>query len=228
METTKKNDFVEIEFVGKIKDTGEIFDTNIKEQAEKINPDMESTPLIVCIGQGMLVKGFDKALEGRETGKKYNIHLTPEESFGLRNPKLIRIIPMRAFKDKNFNPVPGAVIALDNALAKIITASSGRVIVDFNNPLAGRDIEYEFKIKREVSDENEKVDALQVFFFKQKFPFSIKNNKILFQKQAGQIIKIFSVKFKEILGKEIEIEDKETKETEKAKEVVDTKHIKPK
>jgi len=38
----KKNDFVEIEFTGKILDTGEIFDTNIKEEAEKINPKIES------------------------------------------------------------------------------------------------------------------------------------------------------------------------------------------
>tara|TARA_Y100000310_G_scaffold338521_1_gene428365 strand:+ start:730 stop:1371 length:642 start_codon:yes stop_codon:yes gene_type:complete len=202
---TKKNDFIEIEFVGKNKDTGEVFDTNIKKEAEKINLNIEAKPLIVCIGQGMLVKGFDSSLENKEAGKKYKVSLSPEESFGKRHPGLVKIIPLKVFKDKNFNPAPGMIVSLDNSIVKIITVSGGRVIVDFNNPLAGKEIEYEFTINKKIQDDKEKVNSLQDFFFKKRFPFSIKDKKILFNKEAEPFLKIFESKFKELLKKDLDI-----------------------
>jgi len=60
---TKKKDFVEIEFIGKNLTNNEVFDTNIKEEAKKINLEIKDKPLMVCIGGEMLVKGFDSALE---------------------------------------------------------------------------------------------------------------------------------------------------------------------
>lgn len=149
---TQKNDFVEIEFTGRIKDTSEIFDTNIKKEAEKINLKIPEKPLVVCIGKSMLVKGFDKALEGKEIDRKYKISLNPEEAFGTRKKELIKIIPMNIFREKNINPIPGAMLNFDGMIAKIITVSGGRVITDFNTPLAGKEIEYEFTIKRKIQE----------------------------------------------------------------------------
>ena len=214
-EKTKKSDFVEIEFVGKA--NGEIFDTNIKQEAEKVNLKIEVKPLIVCIGQEMLVKGFDKELEDREIRKEYKITLQPEEAFGKRNKELVKIIPLRVFKEKNIQPYPGAILNLDGFLAKILTVSGGRVIVDFNNPLAGKEIEYEFTIKRRVTDENEKINALEDFFFKKRFSFTLEDKKIIFEKDAEPFLNLFKEKFKEILGKEIEV-GKTEKEQEKSKE----------
>lgn len=154
MMKTKKDDTVEIEFVARLKDTGEIFGTNIKEEAEKINLKIELKPLVVQIGKGMLVRGFDKALEGKEIGRKYKISLAPEQAFGMRKKELVKIIPLSVFKEKNFNPAPGMTLALDNLLAKIITISGGRVIVDFNNPLANKEVEYEFTIKKKIQKED--------------------------------------------------------------------------
>ena len=171
METIKKNDFVEIEFIGRIKNTEEIFDTNIKKEAEKISENFQTKQLIVCVGHGMLVKGFDKELEGKEIKKKYTIELSPENAFGQRNKDLIKLIPSKLFKEKNINPISGMMLNLDGMLAKVITSSVGRVMMDFNNPLSGKDIEYEFTIKRKVTEEKEKVNSLQDFFFKRKFDF---------------------------------------------------------
>jgi len=208
-EKIKSKDFVEIDFVGKA--NNETFDTNIKEEAEKISPKMEIRPLIICVGQGMLVKGFDKEIEGKEIGKKYTIKLSPEESFGKRNSSLVRIVPARFFKEKQVTPYPGMMLNVDGMVAKIISVSGGRVTTDFNNPLAGKEIEYSFTIKRKITDEKEKVDSLQEFFFKQKFNFKIENNKVIFSKEAAPFIKILGPKFKEILGKEIEFEKEEKK-----------------
>jgi len=61
MEKVKKNDFVEIEFTGRVKD-GEVFDTNIKTEAQKIGLEIEDKPMVVCIGKDMLLSGLDKSL----------------------------------------------------------------------------------------------------------------------------------------------------------------------
>jgi len=222
----KKNDFVEIEFTGKIKDTQEVFDTNIKKEAEKISLNIEEKPLVVCIRQEMLVKGFDKSLDGKEIGKKYKINLSSEEAFGKRNPSLIKIIPLNVFKQKDINPVSGLMLNLDGMLAKIITVSGGRVITDFNNPLSGKEIEYEFEIKKKVTDEKEKINSLQDFFFKKRFNLTIKDKKIVFEKDAAPFLKIFEKKFHEILKKDIEIGKKtEGEKTESKTEVSNKKHI---
>jgi FKBP-type peptidyl-prolyl cis-trans isomerase SlyD len=223
-EKAKKGDFVEIEFTGKNKATGEIFDTNDIDEAKKINPKVEDTkPLLTCIGQGFIVKGFDEALEGAEVGKKKKISLTPEKAFGPRNPSLVRMIPMKIFTAQKVYPQAGMTIALDNALVKVINVSGGRVLVDFNNPLAGKEIEYEFVVKKIIMDTKEKVNALQNMLFGQAFEFDLdetgKTKKIIFKDaKLVQLLDIFKDKFKELLGMDLEILEKKEEAGKKAEE----------
>jgi FKBP-type peptidyl-prolyl cis-trans isomerase 2 len=214
---TNKGDFVEIEYIGKIKDNGEIFDTNIEKEAKKIGA-KDVKPLVICIGKSMVVKGLDNALENKEIGKEYHIDISPEQGFGKRDASLIKIVPMKVFREKNMNPVPGMMLNLNNSLAKIISVSGGRVSVDLNNPLAGKNIEYDFTIKRKVEDEEEKVNALQDFFFRQRFDFSIQGEKVIFDKKSEPFVKIFSQKLKDILGKEITFPEKKSENKQNSKE----------
>ena len=95
---------------------------------------------------------------------------------------------------------------IDNHLVKILSVSGGRVTVDFNNPLAGKEIEYTFTIKRQITDDKEKVDALQDFFFRQRFDFEIKDKKVIFKKpEIKQIIEMFKQKFKDMSGLDFEV-----------------------
>ena len=214
-EKTKKGEFIEIEFIGYA--NGAIFDTNIKEKAKEINLEIEAKPFVVCIGRGMVVPGFDKQLEDKEVGQKYKIKIESEDGFGKRNPSLIRIIPLTAFHKQQMNPVPGVVLNLDGMIAKVLSVSGGRVSVDFNNPLSGKDIEYEFTIKRKIESEEEKANSLQDFFFKKRFKFKSEEKKIIFEPEASTFIRILGKKFSEILGKEIEVEEKPAKKEEKPK-----------
>ena len=218
VEQTKKGDFVEIEFIGKSQ--GEVFDTNILDEAKKLNPKAEIKPLILKIGESMVVPGFDKALEGKELGKKHLININSEQGFGKRDSKLIRLMPKKIFIEQEMMPTPGLTVAFDNNLGKIISVSGGRVLVDFNNPLAGKDIEYEFTIKRMVNDLKEKAEALQHFLFGQAFPFEIDENKktIVFQDlKLASILQVFNQKFKDTLGYGVEILEKKKKEDNKEK-----------
>jgi FKBP-type peptidyl-prolyl cis-trans isomerase 2 len=202
----KKNDFIEIEFTGK--SNNQVFDTTDKEEAKSIGLDVDVKPMIISVGNNMLVKGFDEALEGKEIGKKYSIHLTPEKAFGKRNPSLIKIIPIKVFHQQQMNPVPGMAVQLDNYIAKILSVSGGRVSVDFNNPLAGKEIDYDFKINRLISDNQEKINSLQDFFFKMRFEFEIRENKVIFKKQEIKpFIEAFKSRFREITGLDFEVEN---------------------
>jgi len=93
--TLQKDDFIEIEFTGRIKD-GEMFDSNIAEELKKLNSNQEAKPFIFCLGQEMFLAGVDEFLIGKELGD-YEIELKPEKAFGLRNPSLIQMIPVKVF-----------------------------------------------------------------------------------------------------------------------------------
>ena len=216
--TIKKYDFVEIEFTGKIKETGEIFDTTIQKDAEKANLKIkELKPFILSVGNKMLPSGFDAEIEGKEIGKKYTLNLSPEKAFGKRQKELIKMIPTKLFHEQKINPQRGMQLNLDGQLTRILSNSGGRTLIDFNSPLAGKEITYEYKILREVTDEKEKINAMQDFLFRKRFEFEIKDNKIIFklEKAFEPFIKMFAEKLKEIFGKEIESKIIETKTDKK-------------
>jgi len=214
----KKNDFIEIEFTGKSND--EIFDTTNPEEAKSIGLEADVKPIIASAGNEMLLKGLDDALEGKEIGKKYSIHLMPDKAFGKRNPSMIKTIPMRLFREKNMNPVPGMVFQLDQHMVRIISVSGGRVLSDFNNPLAGKEVDYDFKINKIITDDKEKVNAIQDFFFRQRFEFEIneKDKKIIFKKpELKPMIDMFKQKFKDMTGLDMEVIEKVEEKKEEAK-----------
>lgn len=205
-EIVNKNDFVEIKYTGYA--NGEIFDSNIEEDMKKLNPNVNPHKTIIAVGHEMIVKGLDNFLVEKEIGKEYSLALKPNEAFGERRRELIKTIPMNAFHEKNFNPTPGMVVTLDNLMAKIIAVSGGRVIVDFNNPLAGKEITYTFTIIRKVSDEKEKAEALFEVFFKFIPQFEIKDKIIIKGPKGLEVfVNAYNEKFKELIGKEIVLEE---------------------
>ena len=214
----KKNDFVEIEFTGTILDSGEVFDTNVVAEAKKIGLDEKKIkPFAMAVGQKMLPPGFDADLEGKDVGQSYSVELEPEKAFGLRNKDMIKMIPTKLFHEQQIDPQRGMQLSLDGQLVKVLSSDRGRTLIDFNNPLAGKKIKYDYKILKAIEDESDKVNALQDFLFRQKFGFSKKDNKIVFQvqKEFGPVIKMFAEKFKEILGIDIESEIVEKKKAKK-------------
>ncbi len=214
-EKINKNDFIKLDYIGKVKD-GEIFDTNIKKQAEKIGLNIKERPLAICVGQGMILSGIDEFLLGKETGK-YNLELKSEKAFGKRKREMIRTMPMSVFSQHKISPRRGMVLNFDSAIGKVSAVSGGRVIVDFNNPLAGKDVEYDLNVKEKIKDEKEKARVLIKSFFRNDFEFEIKQGKIIIsldkkQENVKKFIEIFKDKFKEILNLDLEIQVKESDE----------------
>ena len=210
----KEKDFIEIEFTGKTKD-GKIFDSNIKEDLKSISSEIEAKPLILCLGQGMFLKGVEDFLIGKDLGD-YSIELSSENAFGKRNNKLIQVIPLKVFIEQKLNPVTGAIFNFDNRLGKVLTTSGGRVIVDFNNPLAGKDIFYKIKVLRKVEDKHEQIKAFNEFLFKKDFKFEINEKKLIMhvEPQIAPIFEMFKDKFKEIFDLDLEVKKLEEEKKE--------------
>ncbi|RLE36859.1 peptidylprolyl isomerase, partial [Candidatus Woesearchaeota archaeon] len=159
----KKGDFVELEYTGKIKDMDIVFDTTSEKEAKENNiHDAKASygPIIICIGQGHVIKGLDEELEGKEPGKKYHIELSPEQGFGKKNAKLIQLVATSKFIKQKINPMPGLQVNIDGMIGMIRTVSGGRTLVDFNHPLAGKELVYDFKINKIIKDDEEKLMAL--------------------------------------------------------------------
>ncbi len=212
----QKRDFIEIEFAGRIKD-GEVFDSNVKKDLEKLNPEINPKPLVFCLGEGMFLKGVDDFLIGKDLGK-YKIELPPEKAFGSRMPEFVQRIPIKIFKTQNINPFPGAVFNFDGRIAKILAVSGGRVIADFNNPLAGKNVVYEVNVLRKIDDLNEKVKSFIGFLFRRELPFSIQNNKIIIEVEKGmsKFVEMFKEKFKDIFNMDLDIKETEEETQKKA------------
>ncbi|HLC56771.1 MAG TPA: FKBP-type peptidyl-prolyl cis-trans isomerase [Candidatus Nanoarchaeia archaeon] len=162
--TIKIGDFVEVDFIGRIKGNG-VFDTNIEEEAKKYDLYKENgnyKAYIICVGQHHILKGLDDQITGKDVGE-YDFDISAENGFGKKDAKLMKLVPLRLFHAQNIDPKPGLVVNVDGILGIVRSVSSGRCIVDFNHPLAGKDLSYHINIKRIITDLKEKLTGLLYF-----------------------------------------------------------------
>lgn len=159
-EKVKLHDFVEIEYTGKLVD-GTVFDTTVEDVAKNnklFSSKVKYKPATICIGEKQLLAGLDAQLVDKEVGQSYTITLKPVEAFGKRDVKNMRIVPMSTFKEHNLQPQPGLQIDVDGEMGVVTQISGGRVIVNFNHPLAGREVMYDFKILNKITSAKEQVE----------------------------------------------------------------------
>lgn len=184
MAKIKEGDWVELDFIAQVKRTGQIFDLT-KEKVAKdegvYQENQEYEPRKIKIGSGQLIKGLDEFLVGKKTGEKYEVDIEPEKGFGKRNPDLIQLTSSAKLKKKGVNPVPGRPLNIDGKMATVRSVSGGRVILDFNHPLSGKELKYEVWPQRKIEKTEEKVKALSSLFLRleeDKYKVKCKDNKV--------------------------------------------------
>jgi FKBP-type peptidyl-prolyl cis-trans isomerase 2 len=211
----KANDFVEIEYTGIVKDSGLIFDTTDEKIAKEHElPKAQYGPVVVVIGQGQLLKGLEEQIIGKEPGN-FKVELAPEKAFGKKNAKLIQMVPAKKFVDQKIQPVPGLQLNIDGMVCTIRQVTGGRVMVDFNHPLAGREIVYEVKVKGIVTDKKEQLKAVFAMLLNlapEKMEIEGTKAKIeLKQELPKEIVPELQKKVKELTGIDAEIKTAEKK-----------------
>jgi FKBP-type peptidyl-prolyl cis-trans isomerase 2 len=159
----KEMDFIELEYTGKTKDDNIVFDTTDKEVAKEndlFDEKAEYKPITICVGQGQIIKGLDNSLVGKEIGKSYTVEVKAGEAYGKKDAKLIQLISTSKFLKQNIQPMPGLQVNIDGMMGLIKTVSGGRTLVDFNHPLAGKELVYDIKINKIIEDDKEKINSI--------------------------------------------------------------------
>lgn len=156
-------DFVRVNFTGKIKETDDVFDTTYDEIAQEAgifeeNKTYKAIPIVV--GGNHLLPVIEEEIIGLDVGDKKTIEVDSEKGFGQRDPSLIQLVPMKEFKKQGMTPYPGMKIQSQGTTGKILTVNGGRVKVDFNHELAGKDLIYEVEITDIIDNEDEKIKSM--------------------------------------------------------------------
>ena len=101
------------------------------------------------VGSGQMIAGFDRALVGMSPGEKRTVHIASQDAYGQRIPDAIQTVPKTAFPE-DFEYLIGEVIQGNGPqgpfLAKIEEERATEVVLDFNHPLAGEDLDFEIEL----------------------------------------------------------------------------------
>ncbi len=156
----EKGMFIELDYTGRLED-GTVFDTTKESVAKEagLDPKAVYKPAVICVGERHVLPGLDTALEGKEPGS-YTVELEPEQAFGKKDAKLLKLIPLRKFSENKIKPFVGLEVNIDGNYGVVRSTSGGRVTVDFNHPLAGRKVSYDVQVHRVVHSTQEQVAAL--------------------------------------------------------------------
>jgi len=158
----QNGDFVEIEYTGMIKEGSVVFDTTSEEVAKEKgihNPRVRYGSISVCLGEGHILSGLDRQLIGKDVGE-YKFEIPAESAFGKKSAKLLRLIPQKVFTQQKIQPFTGREVNIDGMNGIVRSVGGGRTIVDFNHPLAGKDLVYKVNLIRQVTDLTEKVKGV--------------------------------------------------------------------
>lgn len=159
----EKGDFVLIDYIARVAETGEVFDTTIEEVSRREGIYQEGgiyEPKLVVIGEGWVLKALEEAIQSMELEKTTTVEIPPEKGFGNRDPEKVKMYPLRRFIAQGITPRVGMRVEVNGKVATIRAIGGGRVQLDFNPPLAGKTLVYEVTVKKKIENIEEKIKAL--------------------------------------------------------------------
>ena len=163
-------DFIKINFEMYVGDDKKLVSTN-KEQLAKDNDiydeKLHYREAVLIVGSEGLFKEINDSFKNAEVGKEYEVNITPENAYGQRDPKNIKVHTVREFQRHEIDPVPGQEITLGNRRGRVISVTPGRVLVDYNHHWAGKAVQYKYNVIAKVDSDVEKVRALVDYNYNQ-------------------------------------------------------------
>jgi FKBP-type peptidyl-prolyl cis-trans isomerase SlyD len=160
-EGLQRGDFIRLDYTARTVEGGDIVDTTDPEVAEEEGLDEEERefePRTIVLGEGHIFENVEEELVGEEVGHSGSTTIPAAEAFGEGDPDEIKTVS--ADKIPEDERYPGAHVNVDGEHGHVETIIGGRARVDFNHPLAGEDIEYDYEIVGEVEDRVEQAQGL--------------------------------------------------------------------
>lgn len=145
----KKDSFVSMHFV--LKDNeGKIIDSSQKDE-----------PIDFIFGYDFLVKGLDKALEGKKKGDSFDVVISPEEGYGVKNEQLVYQIDSLEFGDLNNELLVGQELQMEQEdgsfIVRVTSIDGDKITLDGNHPLADKTLHFSIEILEEREAEEDEI-----------------------------------------------------------------------
>ncbi len=147
-------------------DNDELIETTREEvakSADKHDANRTYEPLVTVIGDGRLIEGFEEHLSEAESDKDYKFDIPAEKAYGERDASAVEVISqtqlIRNVRDPNSLAIDSPV-EMGGRTGILKSLRAGRARIDFNHPLAGITLRYEYRIVKVVEDRAEKVQTL--------------------------------------------------------------------
>ena len=146
----KKGDKVAVDYLGTLED-GTVFDTSIKEEAEKAKmparPSYE--PLEFTVGAGQMIKGFDEGVVGMGVGEEKTITIPPAEAYGEYQEGALTQVPVSQLTQAGIKPQVGMKLGMpDGRVATIKEVNKDYALIDLNHELAGKTLVFKIIMRK--------------------------------------------------------------------------------
>ena len=154
-----ENDWIKIDYTGRLKENSKVFDTTLEDiaRAERIFDEKRGyNPLLCRAGdEKFLIPGLVKKLVGLELNSPHTFEIASEDAYGERDSKKIEMVPTKRLRKANLDPRVGNRVQLAGRSGTIIWVGGGRSRIDFNHPLAGKDLIFDVTVVEHIEDEEQ-------------------------------------------------------------------------
>ncbi|GGN87345.1 FKBP-type peptidyl-prolyl cis-trans isomerase [Haloarcula pellucida] len=157
----QEGDVVKLAYTARTVEEGQLVDTTDEDVAEDEGIDTEQQefgPRVIVLGENHIFPDVEEDIYGKEVGDEGSVTIAAADAFGEYDESEVRTVS----KDKipEDDRYPGAHVDVDGEHGHVETIIGGRARVDFNHPLAGEDVEYDYEIVAEVTDREEKAQGI--------------------------------------------------------------------
>jgi len=167
----EEGDFILLKITSKTQ-KGRIFRVSSVEDAKKAGIYKEEnekqgqySPDFVIVGKpGFLNEGLTEIVKNMNYFEKKSVRIPPTKAFGKREPQKIERIGIAKFRKLNEgkNPELGQEFVKQgpqgNQRGSVVRISQGKVMIDYNHPLAGQSIDYNLEVIDKIEEFNEKIE----------------------------------------------------------------------
>lgn len=140
---------------------GMVVDLNytLKVDARVIDTSESGEPIKFIQGQGHIIEGLEKELYGMKIGDDKDVVVSPENGYGNVKEEAIIDVPKEEFPEE-IPLKPGTELKVQNQAgetmnARITSVEQDSVRLDFNHPLAGKELHFKVSVNdlREATEE---------------------------------------------------------------------------
>lgn len=152
-EGLQDGDFVRLAYTARTVEGDQLVDTTDEDVAEEEGVDAQEQdiePRTIVLGSGHLFESVESDIEGKEEGDTGSVVVPAGEAFGEYDADQVKTVS--ADKIPEDSRYPGAHVDVDGQHGHVETIIGGRARVDFNHPLAGEDVEYDYEILEVIED----------------------------------------------------------------------------